>query len=167
VARRGFKAAHFRREQTRFYPTTEAERSPGRNAYRARFLDFSRRVIRSRWRTRASRSRNNEIESPGTPGTLSLSFAPTFHPFLLSRLNKVTSRPPGGGAGDSVSAVKRIPNALSAAINRRYSRRSIIPYPRASRGMHARLFTAPHRRRAVPRHATPRHATPHRSSSRP
>lgn len=63
-------------------------------------------------------------------------------PFLLSHLNKVAGRT-WYGAGNSVSAVKRIPNALSAAINRHYNRRSIIPYPRASRA--CTLVYLPHR----------------------
>lgn len=93
-----------------------------------------------------------QIESCGTPGMFP-GLCPDVIPFLLSRLNKVASRSVVA-QGDSVSAVKRIPNALSATINRRYSYRSIIPYLRASKGMHARLFTAPHR--TAP-HCTGRH----------
>ena len=57
----------------------------------------------------------------------------------VRQLNKVAAR----SDGTTVSAVKRIPNALSAAINHRNSRRSIIPYSQAGVVLNARLFNVP------------------------
>lgn len=55
----------------------------------------------------------------------------------MRQLNKVAAR----SGGTRVSAVKRIPNALSVAINRRNTRRSIIPYSQAGAVLTARLFS--------------------------